>query len=64
MRSKQQIEEIPLYEMKVWSCDNDECNGWMRQDFSFSEQPTCPLCQSRMTQETRMLPELAHYINS
>jgi hypothetical protein len=64
MRGKQQVEEIPLYEMIVWNCDSGQCNGWMRQDYSFSVEPACPLCQSSMSQEVRMLPKLSHYIGS
>jgi hypothetical protein len=64
MRGKQQVEEIPLFETSVWNCINETCNGWMRQGYSFFEQPVCPFCQSGMTEETRMLPQLSHYIGS
>ncbi|WP_422664952.1 cold-shock protein [Aneurinibacillus uraniidurans] len=61
MRARQQLEEVPLFEIVVWSCENESCNGWMRQDYSFIAQPDCPLCQSRMNMENRMLPQLSHY---
>jgi hypothetical protein len=64
MRGKQQAEEVPLFEMSVWNCTNDTCNGWMRKDYSFSAQPVCPLCQSGMSEGVRMLPQLSHYIGS
>lgn len=64
MRGKQQVEEIPMFEMSVWSCTNDICKGWMRQEYSFSADPACPLCQSGMIHETHMLPQLSHYIGS
>jgi len=51
-------EPLPEVETKVWSCTNDECQGWMRESFSFVEEPECPLCKSEMKQEVRMLPEL------
>ncbi|GIQ68706.1 cold-shock protein [Xylanibacillus composti] len=54
--SRQAAEPVPEAETNVWSCDNEECAGWMRQDFSFSSAPECPLCHSSMRQETRMLP--------
>lgn len=61
MRARQQMEEVPLFEMSVWSCENEACNGWMRQEYSFTEKPVCPLCRSCMNTETRMLPQLSHY---
>ena len=51
-------EPLPEVETNVWSCMNDDCQGWMRESFSFVEEPLCPLCQSEMEQEVRMLPEL------
>lgn len=49
---------VPEVETKVWSCMNDDCQGWMRESFSFNNTPACPLCQSSMEQQVRMLPEL------
>jgi len=54
---KKSITEV---ETKVWSCKNDDCAGWMRESFSFNEEPECPLCQSPMAKEVRVLPELEH----
>ncbi|MEI3606434.1 cold-shock protein [Pseudogracilibacillus sp. SE30717A] len=51
-------EPLPEVETNVWSCTNDECQGWMRESFSFETEPECPLCQSNMEQEVRMLPTL------
>lgn len=51
-------EPLPEVETKVWACTNGDCQGWMRESFSFEAEPECPLCQSNMEQETRMLPEL------
>ena len=45
-------------ETEVWSCTSEDCPGWMRNNFSFEEEPSCPLCKSVMTQETRVLPKL------
>lgn len=49
-------EPIPEVETTVWSCTSDSCKGWMRDAFSFSKNPECPLCHSEMEQETRILP--------
>ncbi len=50
---REPVEEV---ETTVWACTSDACNGWMREEFSFSKDPTCPLCQSEMKKETRVLP--------
>ncbi|WP_276355130.1 cold-shock protein [Cohnella caldifontis] len=52
------VEELPLEETLVWSCVNPECKGWIRDNFTFSSEPICPLCQSDMTSGFRMLPQL------
>ncbi|TLS37416.1 cold-shock protein [Pseudalkalibacillus caeni] len=57
--SKQQPEPIPEVETSVWSCTNDGCSGWMRENFSFEATPACPLCASTMQPEVRMLPEIS-----
>lgn len=49
-------EPIPEVETSVWSCTSESCPGWMRDRFSFEEEPKCPLCQSSMVKETRTLP--------
>lgn len=51
-------EPLPEVETKVWSCTSEDCQGWMRESYSFDEEPKCPLCKSSMEQEVRMLPEL------
>lgn len=51
-------EPLPEVETNIWSCTNEECQGWMRESFSFKEEPSCPLCESGMEKEVRMLPEL------
>ncbi|MFD1775460.1 cold-shock protein [Paenibacillus rhizophilus] len=55
---KKPLEEIPEENTAVWSCTNDDCNGWMRDNFSFDVAPTCPLCHAPMEQGMRMLPQL------
>lgn len=51
-------ERVKEVETKVWTCQNDDCDGWMRKAFSFSSLPICPLCDSDMAFELKMLPEL------
>lgn len=51
-------EPVPEVDTDVWSCLNDECQGWMRDSYSFEKEPKCPLCSSEMEQEVRVLPEL------
>jgi hypothetical protein len=51
-------EEVPVYETEVWNCVGTDCNGWMRNDYAFQQQPDCPFCGGSMTRDSRMLPEL------
>lgn len=51
-------EPLPEVETNIWACTNEECQGWMRESFSFDAEPACPLCSSEMEKEVRMLPEL------
>ncbi|TFJ94307.1 cold-shock protein [Lentibacillus salicampi] len=51
---------VPEVETNVWSCTNEDCAGWMRESFSFNEEPECPLCHASMEKEVRVLPELEH----
>jgi len=57
---KKPIEELPQEETAIWQCVSDDCIGWMRDDFSFEEVPTCYLCSSPMVSATRMLPALVN----
>lgn len=52
---KEPVKEV---DTSVWVCSNEDCNGWMRESYSFEEDPKCPFCQSSMKQEIRVLPEL------
>jgi len=56
--SRGRKEPVPEVETTVWACKSEDCNGWMRESYSFEEEPKCPLCQSAMKHEVRMLPEL------
>lgn len=52
---KEPVKEV---DTTIWACTNDECKGWMRESYSFEKDPKCPLCQSSMKQEVRVLPEI------
>lgn len=56
--SRNRKEPVKEVETNVWACTSEQCQGWMRESFSFSKTPDCPLCQSEMIEEVRMLPEL------
>ncbi|PLT35043.1 cold-shock protein [Bacillus sp. V5-8f] len=48
-------EEIVHVETKVWQCTSETCKGWVRDNFTFSDEPSCPLCNSKMQAATKML---------
>ncbi|WP_067843284.1 cold-shock protein [Amphibacillus sediminis] len=51
-------EPVEEEETRIWTCTNDDCQGWMRAAYSFKKKPSCPLCQSDMHAETKLLPKL------
>mgnify|MGYP003818759913 CR=1 FL=1 len=51
-------EPVITEETEVWACTNGNCRGWMRKAFSLDLKPKCPLCQSDMREEIRLLPEI------
>ncbi|GAB6991173.1 cold-shock protein [Paenibacillus pini] len=53
---KKVIEEIPEAETVIWSCENEGCNGWMRDNFAFEQEPICTQCQSTMVSSVKTLP--------
>ncbi|MCP8969566.1 cold-shock protein [Ectobacillus ponti] len=48
-------EERIQEEVPVWECSSEDCKGWMRKNFSFTENPDCPLCGSEMKSGERLL---------
>jgi len=52
---KEPVQEV---ETNIWSCTNESCQGWMRESFTFEKEPACPLCESEMALEVKVLPEL------
>ncbi|WP_123043075.1 cold-shock protein [Cohnella candidum] len=57
---KKTFEPLPEEMTAIWSCTQDDCNGWMRDNFSFSAEPTCPKCHSPMESGMRSLPVLVN----
>ncbi|WP_123042953.1 cold-shock protein [Cohnella candidum] len=52
------IEELQHVETVIWTCVNEDCKGWVRDNFAFAKEPVCHLCQSPMVRSVKMLPEL------
>ncbi|WP_223068063.1 cold-shock protein [Paenibacillus caui] len=57
---KKTFEEIPEEPTPIWSCTNESCNGWMRDNFTFDYTPVCPLCSASMEKGTKVLPLLVN----
>jgi hypothetical protein len=53
---KRSMEEFPQEQTKIWSCSQEDCKGWMRDNFAFEYAPTCHICQSSMVSSLQMLP--------
>ncbi|WP_188531430.1 cold-shock protein [Paenibacillus abyssi] len=56
--SKKNVEPIPEEQTAIWTCSSDSCSCWMRDDFSFQTEPVCPICNSVMSEDSRLLPVL------
>ncbi|UII54262.1 cold-shock protein [Cytobacillus spongiae] len=46
-----------MVDTEVYSCNHDDCNGWMRKDFA-SDDLKCPICGHETTMEVRELPKI------
>ncbi|AHV95174.1 cold-shock protein [Paenibacillus sabinae] len=57
---KRPLDNIPEELTAIWSCTNESCNGWMRDNFVFLVQPTCSICQSPMEKGEKMLPAVVN----
>lgn len=57
---KRSLEDLPVENTPVWSCEKEGCIGWMRDNFTFESVPTCPLCHSVMVRTERLLPLLTN----
>ncbi|WP_425496005.1 cold-inducible protein YdjO-related protein [Paenibacillus lemnae] len=52
--------DLPEEMTSLWSCTNELCNGWMRDNFVFSVQPVCGQCNSLMEKGEKMLTIVAN----
>lgn len=52
------LENLPEELTAIWSCTKEGCNGWIREEFSFKEVPTCSHCASSMVSSNKVLPIL------
>ncbi|MEK4355643.1 cold-shock protein [Paenibacillus sp. FSL M7-1455] len=57
-RKRLMMELLPEEMTTIWSCTNEKCNGWMRDNFVFLIQPICVQCHSFMEKSEKMLPVL------
>ena len=58
--SQRKTEDVPPELTVIWSCSNEGCKGWMRDNFAFSTEPVCPQCQSSMIKGEKMLPPVVN----
>ncbi|WP_084780340.1 cold-inducible protein YdjO-related protein [Bacillus massilinigeriensis] len=49
--------EMVMTDVEVYSCMDDNCNGWMRKEFA-SNDLKCPLCGNETSMEIRELPKI------
>ncbi|WJH32522.1 cold-shock protein [Paenibacillus sp. CC-CFT747] len=54
------LEDLPHEETKVWTCRDETCKGWIRDNFAFEHVPSCPLCHSAMVSSVKRLPSVAN----
>ncbi|WAH42995.1 cold-shock protein [Alicyclobacillus fastidiosus] len=44
----------PVYaDTVIWQCS--ECNCWSRKEFVSDDNPKCPMCNSKMHEETKKI---------
>ncbi|WP_410512784.1 cold-shock protein [Paenibacillus sp. BR2-3] len=57
---KKSLEDIPTEDTAIWSCTQEGCIGWMRDNFAFEHVPTCWQCNSPMIRSMKILPMLVN----
>jgi hypothetical protein len=53
---RKSFEDLPQEETAIWFCETTDCKGWIRDNFTFENMPTCHLCHAPMKSGVRMLP--------
>lgn len=57
---KRPLVDTPEEISSIWSCTNDKCNGWIRDNFVLSLQPICPHCKSTMVKSEKKVSVLVN----
>lgn len=50
-------------ELRIWKCEDTNCNAWVREEFVHEESPGCPLCKSPMVQSYKLVPLAVKKVN-
>lgn len=61
---RRNVEEIITVETKVWECDSQECNCWVRDNFKSTDTPQCPICSTDMSLTTKLLQAVDNHNKS
>lgn len=56
-KGQMEKQEDEFVDTVVYSCVDESCNAWMREDFA-SADLRCPLCGSDTMMEVRELPKI------
>jgi hypothetical protein len=57
---RKSLEDLPEENTMIWTCEKEDCKGWIRDNFAFAYVPTCHQCFSPMVSSVKMLPLLAN----
>ncbi|PAD01248.1 cold-shock protein [Bacillus licheniformis] len=53
-------EPLPKEDISTWECMAEDCNGWMRKNFTSSDRPLCPLCNKEMISGSRYITSITN----
>lgn len=53
-------EPLPKEDISTWECTAEDCNGWMRKNFTSSDRPLCPLCNKEMISGSRYITSITN----
>jgi hypothetical protein len=57
---RKSLEDLPQENTKIWACEDEDCKGWIRDNFAFENVPTCHQCLSPMISSMKMLPLISN----
>ncbi|MDQ8737082.1 cold-shock protein [Paenibacillus sp. LHD-38] len=55
---RKSLEDHPQENTIIWTCQEESCTGWIRDDFAFDHIPACFQCHSPMVRSEKMLISL------